>query len=107
MDTPSHDQPAPQPSAPPAPSGSSNRATTALVLGIVSVVCCQLLGPVAWYLGNEELKAVKTGLSPASAEGMAKAGMILGIIGSILLILWILWVVFFGGMAIIGALLGG
>jgi uncharacterized membrane protein YjgN (DUF898 family) len=81
--------------------GSSSRATTSLVLGIIGIVCCQICAPIAWYMGNKELMAIRAGQSPASGEGMAKAGKIIGIIGTILLILSLVWVFFFGGMAII------
>jgi hypothetical protein len=88
----------------PTPTASS-QATTALILGIVSIVCCQLLGPVAWFLGNQELKAIREGRSPAAGEGLAKAGWILGIISSIILAFSLLWVLFFGGMAFIQAMM--
>jgi hypothetical protein len=84
---------------------SSNKGTIALVLGIIGIVCCGLLGPVAWILGKQELAAIAAGQSPASGEGVAKAGMILGIIATILLAFGLLWILFFGGMAIVqGAL---
>lgn len=97
-----------EPMVPPPPpsSSTSSRATTALVLGILGFVCCQLCAPFAWYIGSQEVKAIKAGASPASNQGFAMAGMILGIIGSILLVFWILWVVFFGGLAVMGALFG-
>ena len=85
---------------------SSGQATTALVLGIVGILCCQILGPVAWYLGYQEGQKIRAGQSPAAGEGFAKAGMILGIIGSALLVLTILWFVFAGGIAILGAMMG-
>ncbi|MEZ5330512.1 MAG: DUF4190 domain-containing protein [Thermoanaerobaculia bacterium] len=91
------------PPAPPAPpsGGSSGRATTSLILGILGVVCCGLLAPVAWYLGSQELQAIAAGQSPAAGEGVAKAGKILGIIGSVLLILSLVWIFFAGGMAVL------
>jgi hypothetical protein len=90
---------------PPAPeSKPSSRATTALVLGILGFVCCQLCAPFAWYTGSQELKAIKSGQSPAAGQGFATAGMVLGVIGSILLVFALLWVFFFGGMAIIAAM---
>ena len=89
---------------PPAQAASSSQATTALILGIVGVVCCGPAAPVAWYLGNKELEQIAAGLSPASGEGAAKAGKILGMVGSALLILWLVWIVFFGGMAILSGL---
>ena len=91
------------PPIPPQPQAqsASSQAITALVLGILGIVCCQLAGPFAWYFGNQELKAIQAGTSPAAGEGMAKAGKILGIIGTVLMILWFLWVFFMGGLAVL------
>ena len=80
---------------------TSNRPTIALILGILGIVCCGLLAPIAWYIGSQELKAIAAGSAPAAGEGLAKAGMILGIIGSVLLVLTFIWVFFAGGMAIL------
>ena len=98
-------EPVPPPPAAPAPATSS-RATTALVLGILGFLCCQLCAPFAWYYGNLEVKAIKAGTSAATNQGFAMAGMILGIIGTIFLLFAVLWIVFFGGMAMLGALAG-
>ncbi len=85
----------------------SSRATTSLVLGILGFLCCQLCAPFAWYMGKQELAAIKAGTSPASGEGSAKAGMILGLIGTILLVLTLVWIFGFGGWAMIQAMRGG
>lgn len=95
-------------STPPPPggsSGSSNRALWSLILGILGIICCGLLAPVAWYMGSQETKAIAAGMAPRESEGMAKAGMILGIIGTILLVLTVIWIVFAGGMAVIGGIM--
>jgi hypothetical protein len=84
----------------------SSRATTSLILGILGFVCCQLCAPFAWYMGNQEIKAIKAGQSPAAGQGFATAGMVLGIIGTIFLVFGILWIFFFGGMAILSAMSG-
>jgi len=95
---------------PPAPpvyeAKPSSRATTALVLGILGFVCCQFCAPFAWYMGQQELKAIKGNQSSAAGQGFATAGMVLGVIGTILLVFGLLWIFFFGGMAIIAALSG-
>lgn len=96
-----------EPTIPPPPVSTekgSSRATTALVLGILGFVCCQLCAPFAWYMGNQELKAIKSGQAPAAGQGFATAGQILGIIGTIFLLFAILWIFFFGGMAILSAM---
>lgn len=85
---------------------SSNKGTIALVLGIVGIVCCGFLGPVAWILGKQELAAIAAGQAPAAGEGIAKAGMILGIIATVLLAFGFLWLLFFGGMAVLQGVLG-
>lgn len=93
--------PPPTPPPPTAPPASSSQAVTALVLGILGIVCCGFLAPIAWYLGNQELRAIREGRSAASGEGLAKAAQILGIIGTVLLVLTVLWIFFAGGMAIL------
>jgi hypothetical protein len=95
------------PVMPPPPPEAKGSATTVLVLGIISILCSQLAGPVAWYLGDKELKAIRAGMAPASGEGTAKAGMIMGIIASILFVIGIIMVVFFGGLGILGGIMGG
>jgi hypothetical protein len=94
----------------PQSAGASGRATTSMVLGILSFLCCHLLGPVAWYLAVEERKAIRAGLSSPAGDGIATAGMILGIIGTAFLalgiLLGILWIFVFGGLAVVGALAG-
>ena len=93
--------PPPAPPPPAAPTGSSGKATTTLILGILGVVCCGLLAPVAWYMGSKELEAIAAGQSPADGETMAKIGKILGIIGTVLLVLSLIWIFFAGGMAVL------
>lgn len=95
--------PPPAPPAAPATAGSS-KATTALVLGILGFLCCQLCAPFAWYIGKNEVKAIKDGTSPAAGQGTAMAGMILGIIGTIFLVLGVIWIFFAGGLAIMSAM---
>ena len=85
---------------------SSNRGVFALVLGIVGIVCCPLTGPIAWILGKQELNAIAAGRAPAAGEGLAKAGMILGIIGTVLMGFAFLWIVFWGGLAVVQGALG-
>ncbi|MPZ18188.1 MAG: hypothetical protein GEV06_09785 [Luteitalea sp.] len=76
----------------------------ALVLGVLGLICCYPLGPVAWYLGNDELKAIQAGTVPDTNRVLAQIGMILGIIGTVLLAFAFLWIIFLGGMATLGSL---
>lgn len=66
---------------------ASGRAVASLVLGILSIVVLPLLGPVAWYLGHVELEDIRGFRAPRAGEGLARAGWVLGIIGSLPLIL--------------------
>lgn len=83
---------------------SKGLATAALVLGIVGLVfsaipwCgwfigwpCDLLGII---FGAVALAKIKRG--EASGDGMAKAGLICGIIGIVIIILWTIFIIAFG-----------
>lgn len=92
----------------PTPQSASSQAITALVLGILGIVtCCGILSPIAWYLGNQEQKAIREGRSPAAGQGLAQAAVVLGIVGTILMAFGLLWVFFWGGMAILSGMMGG
>ena len=58
-----------------------SQATTILVLGILSLICCGLIGIAAWIMGTNELKAIDEGRRPPENRGTANAGRICGIIG--------------------------
>ena len=60
-----------------------SRATSILVLGICSIVLCQLLGPIAWVMGNEELRRIDAGQTPLNDRSSAQAGQVCGIIGTV------------------------
>ncbi|NNF53545.1 MAG: hypothetical protein HKN03_03780 [Acidimicrobiales bacterium] len=81
---------APQPGYAPGFGGTAfaegSQATTALVVGILSFVCCGLLGPVAWYVGQQEINGIDAGRRDPSNRGTANAGRIIGIIATVLLV---------------------
>jgi hypothetical protein len=72
------------------------RATAALVTGIVAVagtfVCLVpvLASPVAWILGANARREIRNAPQQWGGESKATAGMVLGIIGTVLLVLGIL-----------------
>jgi hypothetical protein len=74
------------------------RATTAMVLGILGIVVCQILGPFAWSIGGKAVKEIDASGGAYGGRGQAQAGYIMGIVGTILLglgvILGVLWLVF-------------
>jgi hypothetical protein len=68
-----------------------SQATTILVLGILSLVICQILGPIAWVMGNNELAGIDAGRRPPQNRGTAQAGRILGIISTVLMIIGVVF----------------
>jgi len=61
-----------------------------ILCGIVSVVC----GIVAWAMGSADLREMRAGRMDPSGESMTRAGMICGIIATVLSGLWLLLVLF-------------
>jgi hypothetical protein len=113
---PGPDQTQPQPNQPPPnwgnayppPSGhhpypagpqKHPQSTTALVLGILSLVVCGLLGPFAWSIGAKAVKEIDAAPWTYGGRSEANAGRIMGIIGTGLLALSVLALV---GLLVIG-----
>jgi hypothetical protein len=70
--------------------------TTVLVLGILSLVVCGLLGPVAWTKGNAALQEIdRTPGVLWTNRGAVQAGRICGIVATAMLGLVVLMLVFF------------
>jgi len=72
----------------------SSNATTILVLGILSLVVCAVMGPIAWWMGSAELKLIDAGLVSRQDRGSVNAGYICGIIGSVLMMITVLCIMF-------------
>ena len=64
-----------------------HRGATILTLGIVGLVCCQIMGPFAWIMGNNDLAEMRNGQMDPSGRGITQAGMIMGMIGTGILVL--------------------
>ena len=77
----------PYPVAPPNHGG----ALASMVVGIVGLVLACAYGfgllasPVAWYLGSKSMKEIDASQGRLGGRGMAQAGKIMGIIGTVLL----------------------
>jgi Domain of unknown function (DUF4190) len=65
------------------------RATLALVLGILSLVCLQILGPFAWVIGRKAVVEIDASGGQMGGRGQAQAGYVLGIISTALFVLWL------------------
>ena len=79
-----------QPPAYPPPAPQHPQTTTILVLGICSLVLCQVLGPFAWVMGNKALREIDGSHGQLTGRDTVNIGRILGIIATALLVLGIL-----------------
>lgn len=95
----------PPPHPAPAAAGASGKAIAILVLAIVGLVCCPATAPVAWVMGQQEIRAVQRGEAPAANYSLAQIGMVLGILGTVMLAFGLLWIFAFGGLAALSVLL--
>jgi hypothetical protein len=64
---------------------NDSQATLSLVLGIIGVLCCAILGPVALFIGNSSRRRIMASGGALGGYGMATAGFVLGIIGTVFL----------------------
>jgi hypothetical protein len=69
------------------------QGTTILVLGILSLVICGLLGPVAWIMGNNALAEIDRNPSAYANRSTVNAGRICGMIATILIVVFIVFYV--------------
>jgi len=72
---------------------NDSQATLSLVLGIVGLLCCGLLAPVALFLGNSSRNRIQASGGALGGYGLATAGFVLGIIGTIILALGVLYLI--------------
>jgi hypothetical protein len=74
-----------------------HRGPLILVLGILSLVFCWtwlmpiVLGPIAWIMGHNDLREMRAGRMDPDGQGMTNAGMICGVISTILGALGVVW----------------
>jgi hypothetical protein len=79
---------------------NDSQATLALILGILSLLCCPILGPFAFFIGNGSRNRIQASGGTLGGYGLATAGWILGIVGTVYLAVWILGVIVY----VIGAI---
>jgi uncharacterized membrane protein YjgN (DUF898 family) len=63
------------------------QTTTILVLGICSLVLCQVLGPIAWSMGSKALREIDASQGQLGGRDTVNVGRILGIVSTILMAL--------------------
>lgn len=66
------------------------QGTTILVMGILGIVFCPILAPVAWVMGNTALREIDAAPGRYSNRGVVQAGRLCGMIYSILLVVMVL-----------------
>jgi hypothetical protein len=72
------------------------QTTTVLVLGILGLVVCQVMSPIAWIMGNRVLREIDASGGRYGGRGNVNAGRICGIIGTVLIGITL------GGLVLIG-----
>ncbi|MEV0612620.1 DUF4190 domain-containing protein [Nonomuraea sp. NPDC050404] len=81
---------------------SHPNGATILVLGILSLVVCQILGPFAWSMGNKALQEIDASGQHYENRGQIQAGKICGIISSVMMIATIGGMLLFVAIALMG-----
>lgn len=73
-----------------APPPTPGNATTALILGILSLVMCGLFtGIPAWIIGRNAVKEIDASQGQLGGRSTAQTGYVLGIVGTVLSLLGI------------------
>ncbi len=90
---------------PPRPAAEPHRGVLILVLGILGIVVCWILAPVAWVMGNRDLEAMALGRMDPSGRDQTNIGRVLGIIGTCLIALWLILLIAAFGFGMLGAIL--
>ncbi len=89
---------------PPATLPLHPRSTAALTLGILSVVGLAVVAPLAWYYGIATMRAIDREPGRWQGRGQAHAGLIMGVIGTVMLALGTaLLLLIVAGIAVINA----
>lgn len=65
------------------------QATLTLILGIVSILCCGLVGIAAWIIGNKAVQEIDASGGAIGGRTEANIGRILGVIGIVLTVVGI------------------
>jgi hypothetical protein len=69
------------------------RATMSMILGILGLVICTVIAPFAWRIGKKTMDEIDASGGRLGGRGMAQAGYIMGIIGTVVLVLGVLFFV--------------
>ena len=79
------------------------RATMSMILGILGLVICGVIAPFAWRIGKRTMDEIDASGGHLGGRGMAQAGYIMGIIGTVFLALGVLFALVAIPLGIIGS----
>ena len=65
--------------------GNNSQGTTIFVLGLLGLIVCQILAPIAWIMGNGYIQ--QCALEGVEPDGLGVAGRVMGMIGTALIAL--------------------
>jgi hypothetical protein len=82
----------PMPGAYPYAPPAHPQSMTALILGIVGLLCCALASPFAIWLGQKSMREIDASGGQLGGRGQAQAGFILGIVG---VAIWVVALLFY------------
>jgi hypothetical protein len=69
-----------------------------MVLGIIGLAACQLLAPIAWFIGSKAVNEIDASPGAYSGRGEANAGKIMGIVGTCIIAVTIIGLVLMFGL---------
>ncbi|MEO8494474.1 MAG: DUF4190 domain-containing protein [Planctomycetota bacterium] len=64
-----------------------HRGGLILTLALLGLFCCQFLSIAAWVMGHADMREINAGRMDPEGRGLTQAGMIIGIIGTVLMVL--------------------
>ncbi len=82
------------------PPQTLQKATWAMIVGIVSILCCGPAGIAAIIMGSQAKKEIAASGGALAGQGQAQAGFVLGIIALILTVLGVLFYVVLFSMSV-------
>jgi hypothetical protein len=64
-----------------------HRGVLILAFGILAWLICPIFGPIAWAMGHADLREMRSGVMDPGGMSLTQAGMILGMVATILVVL--------------------
>ncbi|WP_069165509.1 DUF4190 domain-containing protein [Nocardia altamirensis] len=82
------------------------QATTILIIGILGLVFCQILGPVAWVMGKKALNEIDASGGTIGGRTNVMVGYVCGIISTCLIVVSLLFLALFLVLGLVGVFAG-